>query len=380
MNNQFQTENEIQEQEIKIEREITEQIIELEKEIVSIGGTDNYNNLKNKPSINGKELIGDKTLEELGFTPYDDTKIKEELDNKQPKGDYALESDIPNISNLVSKEELPDFGKYITKTVSDLENYYNKVETNKLIDNIKNGIFKKVDSLPTIGETGIIYLILNKTHQEKNIYDEFIYIENNYEKIGTTEIDLSGYALKEEILSNYEELENLPSINGIQLIGNKSSTDLGINAESISELPSNINIANLASGFYVIKNTTSYNYSETLSSGSSANLASGFVSVGESSTRIAGTTVGLKQVLIFQKEKILWYRLKTNGTIDGKGEYPISNFLELNNTKRYTPINDYNPAHKKYVDDKLTTFSGYDNTKTQLLKNINGVITWVDEV
>jgi hypothetical protein len=50
--------------------------------------------------------------------------------------------------------------------------------------------------------------------------------------------------------------------------------------------------------------------------------------------------------------------------------------LLSNNTQAYTPTGDYNPATKKYVDDKLTTITGYDATKTQTLKNINGVLTW----
>ena len=33
---------------------------------VSTGGTNDYNDLINKPSIEGVELVGDKTLEELG--------------------------------------------------------------------------------------------------------------------------------------------------------------------------------------------------------------------------------------------------------------------------------------------------------------------------
>lgn len=33
---------------------------------ISTGGTNDYNNLINKPSIEGVELVGDKTLEELG--------------------------------------------------------------------------------------------------------------------------------------------------------------------------------------------------------------------------------------------------------------------------------------------------------------------------
>lgn len=34
------------------------------------GGTDNYNNLSNKPSVNGVTLSGDKTATELGLQPY----------------------------------------------------------------------------------------------------------------------------------------------------------------------------------------------------------------------------------------------------------------------------------------------------------------------
>ena len=60
-------------------------------------------------------------------------------------------------------------------------------------------------------------------------------------------------------------------------------------------------------------------------------------------------------------------------------EYSEYSVLGTNNTKAYTPTADYNPSTKKYVDDKPTTYSGYDATKTQVLKNINGTLTWVDE-
>ena len=53
--------------------------------------------------------------------------------------------------------------------------------------------------------------------------------------------------------------------------------------------------------------------------------------------------------------------------------------LTIDNTKSFTPTGNYHPATKKYVDDKPTTYTGYDATKTQVLKNIQGVLTWVDE-
>lgn len=57
----------------------------------------------------------------------------------------------------------------------------------------------------------------------------------------------------------------------------------------------------------------------------------------------------------------------------------VSTVLTRDNEDAYTPTTDYHPATKKYVDDKLTTYTGYDSTKTQILKNINGTLTWVDE-
>ena len=58
----------------------------------------------------------------------------------------------------------------------------------------------------------------------------------------------------------------------------------------------------------------------------------------------------------------------------------IQKYLNLYNTTEYTPEDDYNPATKKYTDKThYENMTGYDATKTQVLKNINGTLTWVDE-
>lgn len=47
----------------------------------------------------------------------------------------------------------------------------------------------------------------------------------------------------------------------------------------------------------------------------------------------------------------------------------------------YTPSENYNPSTKLYTDKThYENMTGYDATKTQVLKNINGTLTWVDEV
>ena len=59
-----------------------------------------------------------------------------------------------------------------------------------------------VNSLPSTGEVGVMYLKLNTSASvEGNIYDEYIWVNNKFEKIGSTEttVDLSGYVTQTEM-------------------------------------------------------------------------------------------------------------------------------------------------------------------------------------
>ena len=58
-----------------------DQVIDLEmNEVTETGGTKNYNDLNNKPKIEGVELIGDKTFEELNLSSLTNTEIEDLLD------------------------------------------------------------------------------------------------------------------------------------------------------------------------------------------------------------------------------------------------------------------------------------------------------------
>lgn len=62
--------------------------------------------------------------------------------------------------------------------------------------------FSIVETLPETGENGVIYLIAD-THSDANdSYDEYAWIPsiNDYEKIGNTDVDLSGYWDKEKLI------------------------------------------------------------------------------------------------------------------------------------------------------------------------------------
>lgn len=60
--------------------------------------------------------------------------------------------------------------------------------------------FEVVSQLPSTGEAGTIYLVSNGGSGQ-NIYDEYIWVNNKFEKIGTTAVDLSNYWSKTELVA-----------------------------------------------------------------------------------------------------------------------------------------------------------------------------------
>lgn len=61
-----------------------------------------------------------------------------------------------------------------------------------------SGSFKVVDELPDTGDPGVIYLVAHE-HGAGDAYDEYIYTNGAWEKIGNTDIDLSDYVTNDEI-------------------------------------------------------------------------------------------------------------------------------------------------------------------------------------
>lgn len=58
-----------------------------------------------------------------------------------------------------------------------------------------------VESLPATGKKGVFYLVPH-THGTNDTHDEYVWVpsKNKYEKIGNTDIDLSGYVKKTDIV------------------------------------------------------------------------------------------------------------------------------------------------------------------------------------
>lgn len=113
------------------------------------------------------------------------------------------------------------------------ERYYTETEIDVKVNNINSQINSLigftatiVNSLPSTGEVGVMYLKLNTSASvEGNIYDEYIWVNNKFEKIGSTEttVDLSGYVTQTEMNT---QLANKAKINHGHL-----SRDIEINPD-----------------------------------------------------------------------------------------------------------------------------------------------------
>lgn len=88
-----------------------------------------------------------------------------------------------------------------------------------IIDNLANIQFLVVDVLPSSDiKSNIIYLV-KKKGSGTDVHDEYIYIENNWEKIGDTSIDLTNYYTKDQVDSQIQNVrEDIPSIPDVNIV------------------------------------------------------------------------------------------------------------------------------------------------------------------
>lgn len=75
---------------------------------------------------------------------------------------------------------------------------------NSAVGGITGLEYQIVSELPASGKKGTIYLISN-SGTNPNAYDEYIWVNTTFEKIGSTEVDLSGYLKTTDMVAITEE-------------------------------------------------------------------------------------------------------------------------------------------------------------------------------
>ena len=158
--------------------------------------------------------ISDLTNDEGFISSYTETDPTVPAWAKQPdKPTYtanevgALPADtvIPTVPTNVS-DFVNDAG-YLTQHQS-LNDYATKNYVEQVVAGIETGALKRavVATLPSSGiDENTIYMVERTNSETNNVYDEYLYLNNNWEKIGSTEVDLTDYATK-----TYVDKQSIP--------------------------------------------------------------------------------------------------------------------------------------------------------------------------
>lgn len=229
------------------------------------------------------------------------------------------------------------------------------------------------------------------------LLEKIINITGVLEKLNTKDKSNLVNAINEVVsngggTTNYNLLQNKPSINNVKLEGNKSLEELGIqprgnyvdinNVTAITGLLENLNtedketlvnainevngktvkvltgtpeLNNLDAGYYILKGVN------RISNGGITGIS--FVD--------GGTSDKVLVVGEFTKDNIVHkigyiFGSKSHigiiNTYDGTSVINFNNILYMDNTEEYIPTEDYNPATKKYVDDAVAENSGGDTS------------------
>lgn len=100
---------------------------------------------------------------------------------------------------------------YLTADTAGLDNYYTKEETDDKLEKLTRLQFKVVDALPDTGESNIIYLVPSTSSKAKNVKDEWIWVDGDWELIGSTAFKLDviqnadGITINDKILQKADE-------------------------------------------------------------------------------------------------------------------------------------------------------------------------------
>lgn len=139
------------------------------------------------------------------------------------KADTAYQKPDTGIpASDIASGVIPDVSQFITRSVDDLVNYYLKSETYTktevqgliaAINQFHYEIYPSTSSV-TNPQGNVLYLI-GPTGTGDDKYEEYVYANNTWVKIGDTSIDLSGYVTTQALnaaLANYTTTANLNTL------------------------------------------------------------------------------------------------------------------------------------------------------------------------
>ena len=105
--------------------------------------------------------------------------IKAKIDASAVTIDTTISADSTN-ANVPGSKAVYDF---VTNAIAGISGFHAEI----------------VSELPATGKTNILYLVAKTSAASGDGYDEYLYINGAFERVGSTDIDLSGYVQASEM-------------------------------------------------------------------------------------------------------------------------------------------------------------------------------------
>lgn len=172
------------------------------------------------------------TLDNLQYALYLNNRIiLDRIKNLKNAIDNIINTDIDELKKLIENindTDLANINQLITDLDTDLSNHTSdtvihvtqddkdlwnatlqnaKDYAKKLFDSVTSFTIEIVDVLPTEDiKSMTIYFIRNEHNNESDYYDEYMYINNKWEIIGSTFVNLTPYLLKSDFETYQQEI------------------------------------------------------------------------------------------------------------------------------------------------------------------------------
>lgn len=309
----------------------------------------------------------------VSFVVLDSINASEQMPEEYPSWLDIANAKIQEIENVNIESERIDTGVLIKTT--DNQGQTTTVELKDGKDGEKGdkgdqgepGAVKMqvVVTLPDVGRSDTIYLVKKEHPTERNLYEEYVYTNDDWEHIGDTSVDLTDYYNKNQVDEKLDGKQNiLTAGDNIKLENDIISSEVPVYIVQYNKLDEAGLILKKVFELYkagtefqlILKDGNSIYQLTKIYDSSSAGTVSFYFADPELSGALTKyginyLTVEYFNLFLYLKDNSVRRSRQSSYTFQ-RGDSTIWP-LGAKNTEEYIPIGDYNPSTKKYVDDSI---------------------------
>lgn len=157
-------------------------------------------------------------------------------DNKLKDTDTKANTSITTLQDLLSQSATAEQSLKDIIVSGDLNKYITEPKLQEALAKIKTLKKDVVDTLPSTGQDDVIYLVKDAKGKANNVYLEYLWINGAFELIGSTEVDLTGYAKTSYVDNSISNIDLSPYAKTIDLNNKLNSKVDKIKGKGLSTL------------------------------------------------------------------------------------------------------------------------------------------------